>query len=56
MTTVRMRLTGEGKSILADDLIPNDQSKILLDKLQPIIYDEKGTAYLRFRRKKEESH
>ena len=27
--------------------ISTDQNKILLDKLQPIIYDEEGTAYLR---------
>lgn len=41
-----MQLTGEVKNILADESILNDQNKILLGKLQPIIYDEEGRAYL----------
>lgn len=41
-----MQLTGEVKNILADESILNDQNKILLSKLQPIIYDEEGRAYL----------
>ena len=41
------QLTGEVKNILADESILNDQNKILLSKLQPIIYDEEETAYLR---------
>ena len=40
-----MQLTGEVKNILADESILNDQNKILLNKLQPIIYDEEGRAY-----------
>ena len=40
------QLTGEVKNILADESILNDQNKILLSKLQPIIYDEEGRAYL----------
>ena len=42
-----MQLTGEVKNILADESILNDQNKILLSKLQPIIYDEEEIAYLR---------
>lgn len=38
-------LTGEVKNILADESILNDQNRILLGKLQPIIYDEEGRAY-----------
>ena len=41
-----MQLTGEVKNILADESILNDQNKILLSKLQPIIYDEEETVYL----------
>ena len=40
------QLTGEVKNILADESILNDQDKILLSKLRPIIYDEEGRAYL----------
>ena len=40
-----MQLTGEVKNILADESILNDQNKILLSKMQPIIYDEEGRAY-----------
>ena len=41
-----MQLTGEVQNILADESILNDQNKILLSKLQPIIYDEEEAAYL----------
>ena len=40
-----MQLTGEVKNILADETILNDQNKILLSKLQPIIYDEEEFSY-----------
>lgn len=40
-----MQLVGEVKNILADESILNDQNKILLSKLQPIIYDGEGYAY-----------
>ena len=43
-----MQLTGEVKNILADESILNDQNKILLSKLQPIIYDEEEALYLGF--------
>lgn len=46
-----MQLTGEVKNILADESILNDQNKILLGKLQPIIYDEEGSAYLELGKK-----
>lgn len=39
------QLTGEVKNILADESILNDQNRILLGRLQPIIYDEEGRAY-----------
>ena len=41
-----MQLTGKVKNILADESILNDQNKILLSKLQPIIYNEEETVYL----------
>ena len=41
-----MQLTGEVKNILADESVLNNQNKILLSNLQPIIYDEEGRAYL----------
>ena len=40
-----MQLTGEVKNILADETILNEQNKILLSKLQPIIYDEEEFSY-----------
>lgn len=40
------QLTGEVKNILADESILNEQNRIMLNKLQPIIYDEEGRAYL----------
>ena len=46
-TTVgsHMQITGEVKNILADDSIVNEKGKILLNKLQPLIYDEEAFAY-----------
>ena len=41
------QLTGAVKNIQADQSILNDQGKILLDKLQPIIYDEEQLSYLK---------
>ena len=41
-----MQVTGEVKRILADERILNEKGKILLDKLQPIIYDEEQFRYL----------
>ena len=45
------QLTGAVKNIQADQSILNDQGKILLDKLQPIIYDEEQLSYLRIGKK-----
>ena len=41
-----MQLTGEVKRILAEEHILNEKGRILLDKLQPIIYDEEQFEYL----------
>ncbi len=41
-----MQITGEVKNILADESIMNDRNKIVLGKLQPIIYDEEDLSYL----------
>ncbi len=41
-----MQITGEVKNILADESILNDKDKILLEKLNPIIYDEEQFRYL----------
>lgn len=41
-----MQLTGEVKNILADESILNDQNRIQLSELQPIIYDEERRMYL----------
>ena len=46
-----MQITGEVKNILADDSILNEKGKILLEKLQPIIYDEEKFEYLSLRSK-----
>lgn len=40
-------ITGEVKNILADESILNDKDRIVLEKLQPIIYDEEQFRYLR---------
>ncbi len=41
-----MQVTGEVKRILADEEILNDQGKVVLEKLRPIIYDEEQVRYL----------
>ena len=41
-----MQLTGEVKNILADESILNDQNKIQLSKLRPIIYNEEEVMYM----------
>lgn len=41
-----MQVTGEVKRILADDSILNENGRIMLDKLQPVIYDEEEGIYL----------
>ena len=41
-----MQITGEVKRILADESILNEDGKILLSKLQPVIYDEEQLQYL----------
>lgn len=42
-----MQITGEVKNILADTAILNDNDKVVLEKLQPLIYDEEQVRYLR---------
>lgn len=41
-----MQVTGEVKRILADEAILNDQGRVVLEKLRPIIYDEEQVRYL----------
>lgn len=41
-----MQITGEVKNILAEESIIDDSNKILVEKLQPIIYDEEQVQYL----------
>lgn len=41
-----MQITGEVKNILADESILNDKNKVVLERLQPIIYDEEQVRYL----------
>lgn len=40
-----MQITGEVKNILADEGILNENNRISLDRLQPIIYDEEEHIY-----------
>ena len=40
------QITGEVKRILAEESILNEKGKIVLEKLQPIIYDEEQLRYL----------
>lgn len=40
------QLTGEVKNILADESILNENGKIILDKLKPIIYNEEEVEYM----------
>ena len=41
-----MQVTGEVKRILADETILNEKGRVVLEKLQPIIYDEESGRYL----------
>ncbi len=41
-----MQVTGEVKRILADETVLNEKDKIVLEKLNPIIYDEEQVRYL----------
>lgn len=41
-----MQVTGEVKRIIADDSILNEKGRVVLEKLQPIIYDEEQMRYL----------
>lgn len=41
-----MQVTGEVKRILADESVLNEKDKVVLEKLQPIIYDEEQVRYL----------
>ena len=42
-----VQLTGEVRNIQADDSILDERGRILLSRLQPIIYDEEQLSYLR---------
>ena len=42
-----MQITGEVKNILAEESILNDNGRVLLDRLDPLIYDEEQGQYLR---------
>lgn len=41
-----MQVTGEVKRILADESILDEKGRVVLEKLQPIIYDEESGRYL----------
>ena len=41
-----MQVTGEVKRILADEAILNDQGRVELEKLRPIVYNEEQVRYL----------
>lgn len=41
-----MQITGEVKNIIADENILDERGKVMLEKLQPIIYDEEQVRYL----------
>ena len=41
-----MQLTGEVKNILVDESILNDNDKIMINKLKPIIYNEEEVSYM----------
>lgn len=41
-----MQITGEVKKIVADESILNEQDKVVLEKLNPLIYDEEQFRYL----------
>ena len=42
-----IQVTGEVKRILADEDILNDKDKVVLEKLNPLIYDEEQVRYLK---------
>lgn len=42
-----MQVTGEVKRILADEDILNNKDKVVLEKLNPLIYDEEQVRYLK---------
>ena len=42
-----MQVTGEVKRIIAETSILNEKGRIVLEKLQPIIYDEEAGRYLK---------
>ena len=41
-----VQITGEITNILVDEAILDETGRVLLEKLQPIIYDEEGRSYL----------
>jgi len=41
-----MQVTGEVKNIVADESILNEDGKVVLEKLKPLIYDEEQLRYL----------
>lgn len=41
-----MQVTGEVKNIIADEAILDEKDKVVLEKLQPLIYDEEQMRYL----------
>jgi flavin reductase (DIM6/NTAB) family NADH-FMN oxidoreductase RutF len=41
-----MQVTGEVKNILAEESILNEKGRILLDRMQPVIYDVEQARYL----------
>lgn len=41
-----MQVTGEVKRIIADESILSDEDKVVLERLQPLIYDEEQVRYL----------
>ena len=42
-----MQITGEVRKILAEESILNENGRVLLDRLDPLIYDEEQGQYLR---------
>lgn len=46
MVSSHMQVTGEVKRILAEESILNENGRIVLEKLQPVIYDEEEGIYL----------
>ncbi len=46
MVGSHMQITGEVKNILAEESILNENGRVLLDQLDPLIYDEEQGQYL----------